>query len=203
MIKAIVFDIGGVLLRTEDRRVRQMLEEKYQLPPGGVDALVFDSVPASQSTVGLTERVKIWQHVAEQLSLTPHQLEAFKVTFWQGDQIDHKLLEYIESLKGSHITALLSNAWLGTRQYLADQFHIHEGITVDYLLISSELGVAKPDKKIYKILAETLQCNFYQILFVDDFIENIEAAKELGINTIHYQPGMELIKQINTELNQE
>lgn len=203
MIKAIVFDIGGVLIRTEDRTGRQMLEEKYRLPPGGADDLVFNSPPAVESTVGLVEREMIWQHVAEQLSLTPHELKAFKVAFWGGDQIDRKLLEHLESLKKTHITALLSNAWMNTRQYLADQFQIIEGTTVDYILISSELGTAKPDKKVYHILAETLQCNFDQILFVDDFIENIQAAQELGIKTIHYQPGMDLIRQIKSMLNQD
>jgi len=203
MIKAIVFDIGGVLIRTEDQTGRQMLEEKYQLPSGGADDLVFNSPPAVESTVGLVEREMIWQHVAEQLSLTPHELKAFKVAFWGGDQIDRKLLEHLESLKKTHITALLSNAWMNTRQYLADQFQIIEGTTVDYILISSELGTAKPDKKVYHILAETLQCNFDQILFVDDFIENIQAAQELGIKTIHYQPGMDLIRQIKSMLNQD
>lgn len=203
MIKAIVFDIGGVLIRTEDQTGRQMLEEKYQLPSGGADDLVFNSPPAVESTVGLVEREMIWQHVAEQLSLTPHELKAFKVAFWGGDQIDRKLLEHLESLKKTHITALLSNAWMNTRQYLADQFQIIEGTTVDYILISSELGTAKPDKKVYHILGETLQCNFDQILFVDDFIENIQAAQELGIKTIHYQPGMDLIRQIKSMLNQD
>lgn len=202
MIKAIVFDIGGVLIRTEDRTGREMLEENYQLPPGGVDDLVFNSKPAAESTVGLVEREMIWQHVAEQLSLTPHELQAFKTAFWQGDQIDRKLLEYLESLKNTYITALLSNAWMGTRNYLANKLKIIEGITVDHLLISSELGAAKPNKKIYQILAETLQCSFDQILFVDDFMENIQAAQELGIKTIHYQAGMDLIRQIKLELDQ-
>lgn len=202
MIKAIVFDIGGVLIRTEDRTGRLMLEEKYQLPPGGAEDLVFNSLPAIESTVGLVERDAIWLHVAEKLSLAPHELEAFKVAFWGGDQIDRKLLEYLEALKNTYTTAMLSNAWMNTREYLADQFQIIEGTTVDYLLISSELGAAKPDKKIYHILAERLKCNFDHILFIDDFLENIQAAQELGINTIHYQPGLDLISRIKSELYQ-
>ncbi len=200
MIKAIVLDIGGVLLRTEDRSGRQMLEKQYCLPPGGADDLVFNSRPAEKSTLGQGERDKIWQHVAEKLSLTPQTLEAFKLTFWQGDQIDHTLLSYLETLQHSYKTALLSNAWMGTRQVLADHYQIIEGHTVEHILISSELGIAKPDQRIYQILADTLQCDFSQVLFVDDFIENIEAAKALGIRTIHYQPGMDLIRHIQSKL---
>lgn len=201
MIKAIVLDIGGVLLRTEDRSGRQMLEKKHNLAPGGADDLVFNSRPAAKSTVGQVERDKIWQHVAEELSLTPQELEAFKLAFWQGDHIDQELLSYLKTLKSSYKTALLSNAWMGTRQVLADQYQIIEGLTVDHILISSELGIAKPNQRIYHILSDTIQCDFNQILFVDDFIENIQAAKALGIRTIHYQPGKDLITLIQSELD--
>jgi len=201
MIKAIVLDIGGVLLRTVDRSGREMLEKKYNLPAGGADDLVFNSKPAAESTLGQLEQNKIWEHVAEVLSLTPQALEKFKLAFWEGDQIDQNLLSYLETLKSSYKTALLSNAWVGLRNILADQYEIFEGHTVDHILISSELGVAKPDHHIYQILADTIQCDFSQILFVDDFIENIEAAKALGIQTIHYQPGMDLIGQIQSELD--
>lgn len=202
MIKAIVLDIGGVLLRTEDHSGRQALENKYDLPPGGVDELVFNSKIAAKSTVGMVHPDQIWQNLAEKLSLSPEALEEFKLAFWQGDQIDQELLSYLKSLRASYTTALLSNAWLDAREALANQHQIIEGLTVDHIIISSEIGIAKPDKRIYHILADTIQCDFNQILFVDDFIKNIEAAKELGIQTIRYKKGMDLITRIQSQLDQ-
>jgi putative hydrolase of the HAD superfamily len=202
MIEAIVLDVGGVILRTEDRSGRQTLEIKYNLPPGGCEALVFNSEPAAQSTIGKVEQDHIWQNVAEELNLSPAELLVFKQTFWQGDQIDIALIRYLENQRGTFTTALLSNAWVGMREVLADQYQIVEGKTVDHILISAELGVAKPDQRIYHILASTINCQFDKILFVDDFIENIEAANELGIQTIHYQPGMDLIYHIQMKVDQ-
>jgi FMN phosphatase YigB (HAD superfamily) len=49
-----------------------------------------------------------------------------------------------------YINSLLSNAWPGARLALAEQFGIIEGKTVDHILISAELGVAKPDQRIYQ-----------------------------------------------------
>lgn len=201
MIKAIVLDIGGVLLRTEDQSGRQALENKYDLHPGGAEELVFNSIMAAKSTVGKVHPDQIWQNLAEKLSLSPQALEEFKLAFWRGDQIDQELLGYLNSLRNSYTTALLSNAWLDAREALANQHQIIEGQTVDHILISSEIGIAKPDKRIYHLLADTTQCDFNQILFVDDFIENIEAAKELGIQTIHYQKGMDLITRIQSKLD--
>lgn len=202
MIKAIVLDFGGVLLRTEDRSSRRELEDKYNLPPGGTDTLVFNSPLAKASTIGKVESDQIWQNVAEKLSLSPRSLESFKNAFWAGDQLDQELLWFIQDCRPKYSTAILTNAWMDARDTLADEFCITEGQTVDHILISSELGVAKPDQAIYKILADTLGCAYTQILFVDDFLENIESAKALGVHTIHYQPGTNLINAIKLILNQ-
>lgn len=198
MIEAIVLDVGGVILRTTDRSSRQALEDKYNLPPGGSEALVFNSKPAAESTIGKVDPEKIWLNVAEELALSPDELAEFKQAFWQGDVADQDLIKFLENQRSSHKTALLTNAWLDARKALAEQFNIIEGQTVDHIIISSELGIAKPDQRIYHILADTINCPFGQILFVDDFIENVRAAEALDIQTIHYQPGMDLIAHIRS-----
>jgi HAD superfamily hydrolase (TIGR01509 family) len=200
MIKAIVLDIGGVLLRTEDHTRRRKLEEQYGLPKGGVDTLVFGSEQAKASTIGTAEPDSIWQNVAEKLNLSPEALKDFIQFFWEGDQIDHELIEFLEKCRPDYTTALLSNAWKNARQVFAHEYGIVEDETVDYILISSEHGVAKPDYQIYRILKDTIDLDYGEILFVDDFIENIQAANTLGIHTIHYQTGMNLINQIKSTL---
>ncbi len=201
-IKAIVFDIGGVLLRTEDHSPREALEEKYGLAPNGADELVFNSQIAKKATVGLVETSMIWLHVAKTLNLTPNDLVEFKRSFWAGDRLDKNLLTYLQNLKKDYITALLSNAWGNMRKILARDFNIFQGVTVDQIIISAEVGAAKPDPKIFTLLAEKLCINFDQILFIDDFVENVTAAKKLGIITIHYKPNLNLIEKIESKLNQ-
>ena len=202
MIDAIVLDIGGVLLRTEDRSGRHALEQQYGLPPGGVDALVFDSQAAADSTLGKVPAETVWQHVKNKLCLTEDELTDFQTLFWQGDRIDQDLVNYLQTQRVKYKTAFLTNAWQGARETLAKEYNIIEGESVDHLLISSELGVAKPDCRIFTKLSETINSLFDQIIFVDDFIENIEAANELGIHTIHYQPGMDLIAHIQKLVDQ-
>ncbi len=203
MIKAIVFDIGGVLVRTEDRTYREKLEEQYDLLPGGADRLVFDSKPAQASTIGKAERSAIWDNIANKLRLSDQELDEFQTGFWAGDQLDTELLHFLQELRENYSTVLLSNAWSGHRMVLREEFDILEGKTVDKILLSAELGVAKPDPQIYAILAKRIESAYDEILFVDDFIENIEAAKTLGIHTIHYQPGMNLINAIKSRLDKK
>lgn len=162
--------------------------------------MVFDSDAALASTLGTTGPDAIWQNVADRLALSTEGLAAFKRSFWAGDSVDWEVIRFLQDCREYYIVALLSNAWLNFRTVLAEKYQIEEGQTVDKIFISSELGIAKPDKRIYEILAEKINCEMDEILFVDDFIENIKAANDLGIHTIHYQPGMDLINEIKSRV---
>lgn len=199
-IKSIVFDIGGVLLRSEDESGRKALGEKYNLDPGWIENLVFQSPAAQASSIGLVGSNDIWHNVAVKLSLSKDALEEFKRIFWQGDRIDQGLIKFLHDCRPKYKTALLTNAWMDARSFLMETYGITEGMTVDLILISSEIGIAKPDPRIYQLLGDKVGCHLHEILFVDDFIENVLAAEELGIQTIHFQVGMDLINEIESKL---
>ena len=52
MIRAIIFDIGGVLVRTADYTGRRRIEQRYNLPPGGAEKLIFNSVMGQKAQAG-------------------------------------------------------------------------------------------------------------------------------------------------------
>jgi 2-haloacid dehalogenase len=62
----------------------------------------------------------------------------------------------------------------------------------DDKIISGHVGLAKPDTKIYQFAIDKFHLIPERSLFIDDKIENIEGAKQLGIQTIHLQNPDEL-----------
>ena len=200
MIKAVVLDIGGVLMRTEDQSGRRLLETRYHLPADTVAWMVFDSDEAAASTIGMVEARVAWQAVQKKLNLSDEELEDFIELFWSGDVFDQAAFDYLRSLSPDYITGILSNAWEGAREGFVQRYGMIEGQTVDHIMISAEEGVRKPDPEIYRRLRDALGVAYEEILFVDDFIENVEGAAALGIQAIHYQPGMNLINQIKSRL---
>ncbi|MFI1646657.1 HAD family hydrolase [Streptomyces avidinii] len=56
----------------------------------------------------------------------------------------------------------------------------------DHVVSSARVGVAKPDRKIYEIAAEQARVDMSRCLFVDDRLENVEAAVGLGMTGVHY-----------------
>jgi putative hydrolase of the HAD superfamily len=63
-----------------------------------------------------------------------------------------------------------------------------------HVVSSARVGVAKPDREIYEIAAERAETAVERCLFVDDRLENIEAAVALGMTGLHYREPEDLRK---------
>ena len=134
MIKAVVFDFGGVLLRTEDQGGRERWEARLGLPPRGLSKLVFDSDAARRATAGDAGVDAVWGHVATTLQLEPAVLAELQKDFWSGDRLDAALVTLIKSLRPRYKTAILSNAWPDGRGLFTQLFGASD--TFDLFIIS-------------------------------------------------------------------
>lgn len=181
----IIFDLGGVLLRTEDRAPRTQLAEFLGLTYEGLDKIVFGSETARQASMGKISAQQHWQTLARQLNWPAEEIPALQRAFWGGDQLDEDLITLLRSLRGQYTTALLSNAWDDLRPSLEEPWHIADAF--DHIFISAELGLVKPDPAIYARVQEYLGAAPEDIVFVDDFAENIAAARAAGWHGIHFQ----------------
>jgi HAD superfamily hydrolase (TIGR01509 family) len=67
--------------------------------------------------------------------------------------------------------------------------------TFDIAVISGRERVAKPDRRIFEILIERVGRPPGDLLFVDDSLRNVEAARACGIEALHYAPGLDLARE--------
>ncbi|MCL5438679.1 MAG: HAD family phosphatase [Patescibacteria group bacterium] len=63
-------------------------------------------------------------------------------------------------------------------------------------MYSFEVGICKPELKAFELILKKLKVTPQECIFVDDWLENIKAAKKLNIHTIHFHDP----KQLKTEL---
>jgi putative hydrolase of the HAD superfamily len=78
----------------------------------------------------------------------------------------------------------LSNDLSAWSRKLRQRFGLDAQIA--HWFISSDLGVRKPDREIYERMLATLGVEPAQVVFVDDRIKNLDAARQLGIETVCY-----------------
>jgi epoxide hydrolase-like predicted phosphatase len=184
-IRAIIWDLGGVILRTENRAPRTQLAERLGMTYEDLDRLVFESQSSKLATIGSIDENRHWETVCKTLNLLPEEIPALREGFFEGDRIDTSLLEAINSLRPRFRIGLLSNAWSELRKYIEDEWHIAD--VFDDMIISAEVGLAKPDPRIYQLAVDRLGVPAEQTVFIDDVQRNVEGARLAGLASIQFQ----------------
>lgn len=198
-IKTIFFDFGGVIQRTEFQAPRQQLAQRFNLEYDDIDNIVFNSPTAKQATVGELAVEKHWEAIAKRLKVSKEDVAAVEREFFAGDVIDHSIMEYLRSLRPRYRTGLISNAWSDMREYLIRQ-KLDDAF--DTLTISAEVGVAKPEAKIYLLALEQAQVEAEAAVFVDDVPANIEACEALGMKGILFRDPLKAMNELKKLLKE-
>ncbi len=193
-VRAVVFDLGGVIVRTEDQEPRIKWEERLHLGRWGLAELVFGCDASLRASVGDLTDADVWSHVKETLGLDEAQLAELRRDFWAGDRVDQELVQFIRQLRPRVKTAILSNAWPGARQMITGPFGL--GDVVDLVMISAEEGLAKPDPRIYTLLVDRLGLRPAEVLFVDDMEENVLGARAVGMQAVQFKNRQQVIQEI-------
>jgi len=183
-IRAIFFDYGGVIARTEFQAPRQHLAERLGMEYEDLENLVFAGPSSVKASLGEISDKEHWAEVTKRLRRPAAEMEAIREEFFAGDVVDREIVAYLHSLKPHYHVGLISNAWPDLRDYIISQkfedaFH--------HMVISGEVGVMKPEAKIYQIALEQAGVSPNEAVFVDDFYENIEGCQVVGMHGIHFR----------------
>ena len=182
-IKAVFFDLGGVILRTEDPEPRTKLAESLALTYTEIDRLVFENESSKKASLGFINETQHWMNVAESLSQPESEVDHLRTEFFAGDVVDADLVALIRSLRPARKVGVISNAWSGMREWM-DARNI--GDAFDDMVISAEIGFAKPDPRIYQAALQNLNVDPGESVFLDDLLRNVEAARKVGMYAIHF-----------------
>ena len=192
-IRAVFFDIGGVLVRTENYDKRHEWEARLGLPEEYVTHAVFgpESVPAM---LGEMPEAEMWQGVGRRLGLSDAEIDEFHADFFAGERFDVELAQFVNSLRPRYKTGIISNAWSDARLVLDRKFNL--GSYVDDAIYSAEVKLAKPDVRIFQLALERLGVRAEEAVFVDDVLENVQAAQSLGMKGVQFKSTQQTIKEI-------
>ncbi len=195
-IRAIVFDVGGVLEITPDLGVNAKWEQQLRLKPGELDERL-SSVWRGGSLGTLAEE-QVHSSIGKILGMSEAQVSAFMDDVWQEylGTLNVELSEYLRSLRPQYQTAILSNSFVGARRKEQERYHFDE--LCDLIIYSHEVGMSKPDRRIYELTCERLGVQPAEIIFLDDQEPNLVAAREFGMQAILFQETRQAIADIQT-----
>ena len=198
-IKAVIFDLGGVLLRTENTSPIDSLASKLSLTRKELENRIYNSSSSYKAMIGEIDEDEQWRLVLTDLGLPFSQLSSFLEVFLSGTKIDTDLLDYIRRLRPKYLTGLLSNAWSNARSSVESYYG---GLDVfDVVVFSAEVGLAKPDPAIYSLILQKLAISASEAVFVDDILKNVQAAKDIGMHAFQFQTSKQTQRYIKELLD--
>lgn len=193
-IRAIVFDIGGVLEITPELGMTAKWEQRLGLKPGEIDERLNDVW--RRGSIGTISEAEVHQRIGEIMGMSQEQVNAFMADLWQEylGTLNVELTDYFRSLRPQYKTAILSNSFVGAREQ--EETHYHFGEVCDFIIYSHEVGMSKPDPRIYALTCERLGLPPHEVIFLDDREGIIEAARAFGLQGIVFKDNAQAIADI-------
>jgi epoxide hydrolase-like predicted phosphatase len=197
-IAAVIWDLGGVILKTEDTSHREKWEKRFDLETWGLEKLVFGNPISQSASEGNASIEDIWDYVQSKLGMEDEEMDAFRKDFFAGDEVDLELMAFIRQIKTKFKSGMITNAWPGMRHFIEQEWKIADAF--EEIVVSAEIHLVKPDPKIYEIALDQLKVPAQEAVFIDDFIENIEGAENVGMTGIHFRSTAEVMEKLRAML---
>ncbi len=206
-IKAVIFDVGGVLQlgKYSDKPVRghrmlgvhNSIVKKLKIPLDQYfDAL--DTAYAKSIDGAIPEKQAI-KTIAKNLEISTKKLkQLFKQEYGKHFKQNDELIDFaIKLKKQGYKIATLSDQW-----YLSKYAMVTEKIRKNFKpsVISCDVGIRKPNPKIYKLILKKLKLPAKQTVFIDNQEWNTKPAEKLGMNTILFKKNKQMFKQLEKML---
>jgi len=195
MIKAIIFDWGGVLI---DETLGALDSYCASILKVDVDSynLVRQKYLDDFALGNITEN-KFWQNVCDELDRDAPQSkslwgDAVKVVFKKKPEI-FKLINKLK--KQGYKIGFLSNTEMPAVKYWQENDYAKY---FDEVVFSCVEHVAKPDKEIYVLMCKRLNIVPQEAVFIDDKFDFIEGAKRVGMGGIIFKN----CKQLKSDLKE-
>ena len=192
MIKAIFFDVGGVIKKyraearqsevakrlgtDEEEFVRFWKKSRYYLASGLMKEEDFCKLAEEKFRVSGVLKIQREEH--EKSSRT---------------DVNKELLEIIESLKSKYTVGLISNV-----SNIQKEYNEKAGLykLFDPCILSCEVGFIKPDEEIYEFALEKADAKPEESIAIDDRLSCLAVAEILGFKTILFENNMKLKKDL-------
>jgi epoxide hydrolase-like predicted phosphatase len=193
-IRAVVFDIGGVLEITPDLGVTELWETRLRLPAGELSKRMHDAWAGG--SIGTVTEDDVHQAITDRLGLDGQQLAAFMADLWREylGTANTELIEYARRLRPRYRTGILSNSFVGAREREQAAYGFED--LVDEIVYSHEAGMSKPDPRIYALVGARLGVRAQEMVFLDDADRCVDGARAAGIHAVRYQDNAQAIEEI-------
>jgi epoxide hydrolase-like predicted phosphatase len=195
-VRAVVFDIGGVLEHHGDTGFTARWERRLGLEPGELAGRLRRSRLAKDANLGRVSEAEFGRALGSLFGLDRRRTGELLDDLWNwyAGPLNTEVADYFRSLRPRYRTAILSNAAAGGVRREEERYRF--SAMADVLVYSFEEGIEKPDHRIYLRTCERLGVPPEAALFLDDAEENVAGAREVGMRAVQFRDTAQAIADV-------
>ena len=171
-MKAIILDMYGVILKQTGDGFFEYVQQSFpELDPEEI------LKPWHKADVGEMSSLEMWTALGFQ-----GDIEKIEKNYLDTIELNDGFWDFIKAVRLKYKLAIISNDSSRWSKYLREKFNINQYF--DVISISGDLGIRKPDDRIFRLTIEKLAVRAEECMYIDDRRGYLETAKKIGINTI-------------------
>lgn len=182
-IKALLFDMGGVFLEVDFKKIFMAWEPNSRLSAKQMLIEFKMDEAYRRHEMGSLSATEYFEHIRQQLQLTAsdEEIEAG----WNAifGKLLNDVLDAIDSISTRIPCYGFTNTNAAHQKFWSSRFPRIE-TSFEHLFISNEIGLRKPDAEAFEHILNHAGVLAAEMLFFDDTVENIEGAKQVGMQTV-------------------
>ncbi|MBM3860424.1 MAG: HAD family phosphatase [Verrucomicrobia bacterium] len=183
-MEAVIFDLGNVLLPFN----WGLAAERFALRTGRslreVDDYIVTTPFLNDLTLGRIAKDEYFHVVAKDFEFDG-SYEEFAVIWSDIFTTDDEMIALASRLKGRCRRYILSNTSAIHMDFIFARYPFMH--TFDGYILSHEVGLLKPDRRIYEVTLQRFGLTASEAVFIDDILANVEGARAVGIHGIHHR----------------
>lgn len=186
MIKAVIFDFFGVIC--SDQYWRYV---KADSQSAGTFRDYAEEVNLGEIS---------WSDFVEKIAEATHTSVEEVKDLYKSERIDPRVVNWIADLHKTYKTGLITNAHHEFIDPLFEKSHLVKHL--DSVIVSSRIGVIKPDPEIFKTCLGELGCEPGEAVFIDDLDRHVVAAQAVGMQAFRFDSYDQAKADLDALLNQ-
>jgi HAD superfamily hydrolase (TIGR01509 family) len=192
MIKAVIFDLGGVYFTDGFRSAIIKFHRQFGIPVKKLRLELTQGI-GKEYAIGKLSRKKFWEEFTKKFSIK--QSHDKLDDMWNGSYCINSELRGIVKLVGKKCTTgIISSTSKHRLTYLNEKYSFYRDFK--YRQFSYATHYTKTDQRTYSLLVKKLKLKPNEILYIDDETEHLRVARKAGLRTIQFRGNLKLIRDL-------
>lgn len=197
-VTAVMADIGGVLEIVTPRPLVDLWEPRFGLEPGQL--IERTRQIWRDGAIGAITEQQVHLALCDLLNAEAALVDEFLADIWADylGILNTELYAFFSDLRPRYRTGIISNSFVGAREREQELYRFSK--IMDDIVYSHEVGMEKPDPRIYHLACERLGVRPEEAIFLDDVPEAVEGARQVGMHGVLFRDNDRAIAEIEALL---